>query len=159
MNPRALLADEDAQSEVLGAVLLVAVVVLVVGLIGSAVFGFGARLGAEQPRAEFAFDFNKSSTSSGCAALVSNPQNPPPSAGELNITHDGGSPIDGDQLYIDSTENDTKLGFNETCGIDPVVPGNGTSVLVDSDDTIRILWRSESGDRTIVLEKWSGPDS
>lgn len=156
MNPVALIADEDAQSEVLGAVLLVAVVVLVVGLIGTAVFGFGARLGAEQPRAEFAFDFNKSSNQFGCGDMTTSSTT---RQGELNITHDGGAPIEGDQLFIDSNENDTKLEFEADCGIDPVVPGNSTSIFVDSDDTIRILWKSEAGDRTIVLEKWSGPDS
>lgn len=156
MRVSALFTEEDAQSEVLGAVLLVAVIVMLTAIIGTAVFSFGDRLGQEEPRAEFAFAFNRSASTAGCGDLTADGL---PDTGELNVTHDGGSAVEGSQLAIHSQGSGDSVEFDADCGLSRPTPGSSTSVLVDSDDTVRVVWEGDSGGPTVVLEKWTGPDA
>lgn len=156
MRLSALFTDEDAQSEVLGAILLVAVIIMLVGILGTAVFSFGDRLAQEEPRVEFAFAFNRSASTAGCGDLTGDGA---PDTGELTVTHDGGSAVEGSQLTIHSQASGDSVEFDADCGLSRPTPGSSTSVLVDSDDTVRVVWESESGGPTVVLEKWTGPDA
>lgn len=161
MKLSALFTEEDAQSEVIGVVLIVAVVVFLIGAVATAVFSLAGQMGADQPRADFTFAFNSSSTDHGCdmngGGNLTDDGNP--AMGELNVTHDGGAAIDGTRLTITSRASGSSVEFAADCNVSRVTPGSSASVLVDSDDTVRVVWESESGGSTIVLEKWTAPDS
>lgn len=157
MQLSALWADEDAQSEVLGAILMVGMVVALAGLAATAVFSLDGRFGTDQPRAEFAFAFDESSTAASCSNgdLTADRS---PSWGELTVTHDGGAAIDGTQLTIRSTASGEPAELAADCSKNRLTPGSSASVLVDSDDTVLVVWRSQDGETTVVLDEWTGPD-
>lgn len=74
-------------------------------------------------------------------------------AGELTVTHDGGDNIpEEDDLFV--ATSDTAESW-----VTPVAAGDSKTVEVESDVTVRIVWRSESGDRTSTLAEWVGPDA
>lgn len=153
-----LRADEDAQSEVLGAILMVGVVVALVGLAGTALLSVDDRFGSDQPRAEFAFEFDPSSNQATCSNGTLTDDRAP-RWGELTVTHDGGAAINGTQLAISSQASGSSAELARDCTVNRMVPGSTASVLVDSDDTIRVTWDAGEGGRTIVLEEWTAPDA
>lgn len=154
----ALWADEDAQSEVIGAILMVGLIVGLVGLTATAVLSLDDRFGTDQPRAEFAFEFDPGSTSATCAnGTLTDDQKP--RWGELTLTHDGGAAVNGTQLAISSQANGGSATLAGDCNVNRVTPGSTASVLVDSDDTIRVIWEPDDGGRSIVLEEWTAPDA
>lgn len=158
MQLSALWADEGAQSEVLGAILMVGLIVALVGLAGTAVLSLDDQFGSDQPRAEFAFGFDPGSTTATCAngTLTADRS---PRWGELTVTHDGGAAINGTQLAISSQANGSSAELAQDCNVNRMTPGSSASVLVDSDDTIRVIWDPGEGGRTIVLEEWTAPDA
>ena len=57
MQPKTLLTDEDAVSPVIGAILMVAITVILAAVIASLVLGFGDTASQTTPQASFTFDY------------------------------------------------------------------------------------------------------
>jgi flagellin-like protein len=116
---RSLSSDDRSVSPVVGAVLLLAIVVLLVGATATLVFG----LAGEQdpaPTAKFTFE--------------------PTQAGDrYELTHYSGDRIDGDRLTI--------RGVADPATVDgsALVAGRTVEVLPRAE-TVRIVWRERSGD-------------
>lgn len=157
MRVSELRQDGRGQSEVAGAILMVALVVAVVGLSASALLSVDT-FGSDRPPAEFAFAFDASSTSATCAGgdLTADRS---PRWGELTVTHDGGDGINGTRLAIVSGASGGSVELAGDCGVNRATPGTSVSVLVDSDDTIRVVWTGGESGSTTVLETWTAPDA
>ena len=153
MKLRELFADDDAVSPVIGVILMVAITVILAAVIGTFVLGLGSQVQGTAPSAQFTFSED--------------------SNGNLTITHDGGQPVDVNNLNVtggDLDTNDTSTTTGPTgqysCQHDSWGEDNwetSTSELgagdsctipssnITSDEEIRITWESDSGDSTSVL--------
>jgi flagellin-like protein len=87
MNVRELFTDDSAVSPVIGVILMVAVTVILAAVIGSFVLNLGGSLQQSAPQATFSFDYEQNEDGSDA----------------LEITHDAGDTIEGENLNISST--------------------------------------------------------
>jgi flagellin-like protein len=167
MNLKALLADDEAVSPVIGVILMVAITVILAAVIGTFVLGLGDQVQDTAPQASFNFDFTDNTGS----------------ADELTVTHDGGDSLEAgnlqfvgsDALQIDSDGDDTFAGnaqsvdatadtFGATSSISAgttvdVQPGGAAGDDDLQDETVRVTWAASSGDSSATLGTWEGPDA
>jgi flagellin-like protein len=148
MNFKQLLKDDDAVSPVIGVILMVAITVILAAVIGTFVLGLGDQVQQTAPNAQFSFDYDK------------------PDDGDLTITHDGGSSIDGSQLSVrnggstwDVDNPPANSDFFVSDGSSDITAG--TSMILetsDYDDTqeVRVVWTSDDGGQSSTLATWDG---
>ena len=172
MNVRELFTDDSAVSPVIGVILMVAVTVILAAVIGSFVLNLGGSLQQNAPQATFSFDYEQNEGGSDA----------------LEITHDAGDTIEGENLNVSSTGATDKTTGDDTedayVGTD-VFTGSvtsGTSVTVDnttfktdgefmderggpdekldlSDATVRVVYNSDNGENSATLSTWEAPDA
>ena len=144
MKLRELFADDDAVSPVIGVILMVAITVILAAVIGTFVLGLGTELQNNPPSAQFTFSEEND--------------------GNLTITHDGGQPIDVNNLNV-TGDGDLETGpsdaicqhddwGNVTWSSAEVGAGDSCTVpsgKLDSSEEIRVTWESDSGDSTSTL--------
>ena len=150
MKLHELSADDDAVSPVIGVILMVAITVILAAVIGTFVLGLGSDIQSNPPSAQFTFSED--------------------SSGDLTITHDGGQPVDVNNLNVTGGDLDTntttgtgtkaqsscqhnewgsdawsddELGAGDSCTI--------SSGNITSGEEIRVTWASDSGDSTSTL--------
>jgi flagellin-like protein len=161
-----LLKDDDAVSPVIGVILMVAITVILAAVIGTFVLGLGDQVSNTAPSASFSFDFESSPSQLGDSFGETIGSN-----GLLTITHDGGDKISATQLSVSGGAHaggawaSTPVGASTasmsptyTSG-DDITAGNSLEYAAASDDTVRVVWESSSGDDTATLGKWTGPDA
>ena len=154
-----LLADDDAVSPVIGVILMVAITVILAAVIGTFVLGLGDQVQNNPPQAQFTVEYNESVTTSSAyntnACVNSNDD------GELEVTHDSGKSIVADRLVFrgaDAGEN----RWQDCSGLssdEQVNAGDSAYIEAATDDTVRLVWESESGDNSDTLRRWDGPDA
>jgi flagellin-like protein len=135
MHVRALLADDEAVSPVIGVVLMVAIAVILSATVGVFVLGLGSDLD-RAPQAQFTID-----AADDVAAFDNGG-----SGDVVNLTHDGGDTIDPATLEV-TVAGDT-------------IAGDGSSATGDLDATNSIPWSNPvtAGDTMVVTESSSsGP--
>ena len=158
MQLRRLLADDDAVSEVIGVILMVAITVILAAVIASLVLGIGDQAGNVAPQASFSSDYDASE-------------------GNVTITHDSGDAIVTTELYFRGSnfwkaENN---GFNQTWagyvgdgnasysgksdGQSAVVAGDQAEFSADSNYELRVVWESSEGDSSDTLLQEDGPQA
>jgi len=108
--------------------------------------------GQTAPQVSFAFEYDETDSDQG----------------ELTVTHEGGDSVAASQLELVGS------GFADISGVDQTRPGpwQGSSsddglvragdrvtLGVTSAAEIRIVWRSEDGDRSVTLSMYEGPDA
>jgi flagellin-like protein len=172
MQLKTLLEDDDAVSPVIGVILMVAITVILAAVIGTFVLGLGDQVQETAPSAQFTTDYSEdfNTTADTSDSLV--------------VTHDGGDGVEGSNLNatISGAVVDDGSGPEPTTINSDVFPADsyaaGDSDTIDetvvdqtgggaitgghldlSGATVRIVWTSESGDRTSTLSKWDGPDA
>ena len=156
MRLRKLVQDDDAVSPVIGVILMVAITVILAAVIASFVLGLGSET-QTSPTAKFNFDYTASDD-------------------ELDITHDSGENVLGNELYIRGDAGDcsslscfspgSKWGTagyggptSATIGGDAAVAsGDSLTFTVDSDYDLRVVWQPTEGDTSSTLSSDSGPD-
>ena len=104
------------------------------------------------PQISFAFEYNETDSDQG----------------ELTVTHEGGDSVAASQLDLVGS------GFADVSGVDQTQPGpwqgsssddglvragDSTALGVTTAAEIRIVWRSEDGDRSATLARYEGPDA
>ncbi|WP_411964182.1 type IV pilin [Haloferax sp. YSMS24] len=159
MDFKDLLTDDGAVSPVIGVILMVAITVILAAVIGTFVLGLGDQVGDTAPQASFAFDYNQST------------------GDHLNITHESGDSINSDRLKVSTgvpiygiAEGDDNGAANSRTwsalnGNNTVDVQAGSSVTIEPDgdslhdQTVRIVWTSDSGSTSATLQKWSGPNA
>jgi FlaG/FlaF family flagellin (archaellin) len=138
MDLRGFCADEDAVSSVLGAILMVAVTIILAAIVGTFVLGIGEGLTSETPQVVFDYstDFDESDNSS------------------VTILHAGGDAIDREALEVTvGGQTAWKAGeeidpFEETTPWPKQVTGGDRLRFEDDGSAI------EQGDEVLVI--WTG---
>lgn len=163
MQLKALLADEDAVSPVIGVILMVAITVILAAVIGTFVLGLGDQVSNTTPQVSFTFDFDSSvdgNTGVDCSQLV---QGNDANDGELSITHDGGDQVNEDRLTLRDDDGNSVTDIGTSC--DGIADGSdvsaGTTIKagIDSGDIVRVIWTAQGGGDSGTLGKFSGPDA
>lgn len=152
MNFGPVLRDDDAQSEVIGVILMVAIVVILAAVVGTFVLGVADQAQTTPPQTTFAFEFDDTDTgTSDCGTALG-------SDGALTITHETGESVKAAALSV--TDGSSTYDV-DTCTAVPSDVASGTSWTeqVDSDDTVRVTWESDGGGAAATLVKWTGPDA
>lgn len=128
-------SDRRGQSEVIGAVLLVALAIVVAAAASEFVFGLGIVTGGEQavgPQVVFGTEVDDD--------------------GDLTIEHLGGDAVDNSTITILGSESgpiEYDVGDEWTSGETVTLDSDG----LDEGETIRIVWESpETDDSTVLLE-------
>lgn len=140
--------EERGLSPVVSVLLLIAVVVVVVGAIGSFMFGLqGTALSSGAPQATMSFSWDAN-------------------ADDLTVTHDGGPELTDQnslavQIWVEGQQERTwanasgggEQPFPIQAGDDITLSGT----TVDPGDTVRIVWVGTDGKQTDTLAKFTIP--
>jgi flagellin-like protein len=165
MNIKQLFTDDDAVSPVIGVILMVAITVILAAVIGTFVLGLGDQVQSTSPQASFTFDFTDDTGGT--------------THDRLAITHDGGDAIPPAQLSVVSSDNIGSGESNTTGTYESSVSfaygtysisgdvSAGTTIHVSvatatdqmNDNTIRVVWTSETGENSATLGEWTGPNA
>lgn len=150
MQITALFRDDDAQSEVIGVILMVAIVVILAAVIGTFVLGIGQQTQADTPQVVFSFDFDETDGTNDCTPLGNE--------GGLTITHESGDVLLASQLTV--TDGTSSYDVADCSDVpSDVTAGTSWTEQVDSDDTVRVTWESKNGKTTATVGRWTGPDA
>ncbi|WP_435346339.1 type IV pilin [Haloarchaeobius sp. HRN-SO-5] len=130
MDLKQLFTDDDAVSPVIGVILMVAITVILAAVIGAFVLNIGD---STEQVPQVSWDFQETNSSN-----------------DLEITHNGGPSISGDELSAtgcsvsDPFDKSTyTAGVNETC-----FDGAGS--------TVDIVWTSTSSDQSQIIGTYEG---
>lgn len=140
MKLNELFADDQAVSPVVGVALLIAITVILAAVIGGVVLGLGTG-GAETPQAQLNAEF----TDGNDDGDVDN----------VTITHNGGEPLNADEVVITNGSSDTTLNGDMTAG---------DSIELDASDfggaegdevsEITVLWEDPESDSESVIAEF-----
>lgn len=160
MQGHLLRGDDEAVSEVIGVILMVAVTVVLAAVIATFVLGLGEQVSQAAPQASFSFDYDED----GGVGTGEDDFGTPVSGngdGNLTITHEGGATLAASTLAVTGSSQ----SGGDWDGADPYGPdseiraGDGLVVRIDSDDTVRVAWTAPNGDESALLAEFSGPDA
>lgn len=148
-------SDQRAVTPVIGIILLVALAVILGAIIGTFGLSLADTVRDHAPNTQFGFNFDSATSGKPCGlAGVGD-------TGKLEIEHETGDQIDEARLTLVDEDGNT-AGWNDCASI-PVTDissGDKTIPEIDTDDTIKILWKSENkGGNTAVLATYEGPDA
>lgn len=150
---------ERAVSEVIGVILMVAIVVVMAAAVGTFVFGLEIFGFQTVPQAQFTVEFNEDATAVPVGdCTVSGDKNVAASNGVLNITHTGGQSIDVDSLSIVGAAASPKP-WEECSSLsaeDEVSNRDSAHIAASSDDVVRLVWESQDAETSKTLVKWNG---
>jgi len=150
MDIKKLLQDDDAVSPVIGVILMVAITVILAAVIASFVLGLGDQAQNEQPTAGFDFEYDSSvsfTNGDGDGSLDNEDDE-----NKLDIKHESGDSISDARLTVKDDDGNSVSPFSGE-----VSAGTSVSVQIGNDDTIRVVWTSESGDTTSTLSTYEAP--
>ena len=135
MKLNELFTDDDAVSPVIGVILMVAITVILAAVIGTFVLGLGNQVQSTTPQTQFTFDEDSSNN-------------------EITITHDGGDPVDENNVEIvDSNDNGgtTSPDFSGGTEITAGSSFTDTGYTDGTSGTVRVTWQSDDGSQTGTL--------
>jgi flagellin-like protein len=140
MNFKQFFTEDRAVSPVIGVILMVAITVILAAVIGTFVLGLGDQVSETAPQAQFTFDYDSS-------------------AYDLTATHDGGDPIEANNLVAVGDINSSQAASEvEDDGTVNVAMSAGTSVVIEtnavSDPTVRLTWQSANSDKTATIARF-----
>jgi flagellin-like protein len=165
MNISSLIKNDDAVSPVIGVILMVAITVILAAVIGTFVLGLGDQVQSTSPQASFTFDFEDGSpdeltvTHDGGDALVAGNI---AFAGDDNLDLDtnGDGTFQGDAQRIDATADSFSAPSSISAGTTMIIRAGGGAGDTDLDDeSVSVVWSSESGDSSATLGSWDGPNA
>jgi flagellin-like protein len=169
MQVRALLREDDAVSPVIGVILMVAITVILAAVIASFVLGLGDQADRTTPQASFSWTLNDDTYN-------------------LTVTHEGGDAIKEKEMFFrgeglnDTFEpSGTPASSNSDCPGDvdmcaalgewpgetstevddksAVAAGDSTTLHVDYDYELRLVFQTSAGDKSATLAQDAGPDA
>lgn len=138
MEFKALLADEDAVSPVIGVILMVAITVILAAVIGAFVLGLGDQVDSTAPNAQLEFDGEPDD--------------------DLEVVHNGGDGLVQEEI---SMAGDADAGDCDDWASDgETITAGDTCDLpdVDSGDSVSVIWESEGGN-SATLATWEDDDA
>ena len=155
MELRVFVDDGDAVSPVIGVILMVAITVILAAVIATFVLGLADSLSNTAPQATFSFDYDQSAGNGGDDDFSSTGT----SDGTLTVIHNGGDPIEAGNLRAIGgvAEVNVEDAFGSTSS--KLTAGSSFDYNTDTDDTVRIVYSTESGDSSATLGRWDGPEA
>lgn len=142
--------DDRAVSNVVGVVLVVAIVVILAAVVGNLVLGFGGSMGTPAPQ----FTVETHYQADGAGNDAGRPY--------LNVTHTGGDTVDGTKLFVvDSDGNDVAwadvwTGGQEIQATEYVhIDGHGSDSALNAaceGETYQLIYRPDPETSHIVQE-------
>lgn len=132
--------SDRAVSPVIGVILMVAITVILAAVIGTFVLGLGDNIGNSAPQAQF--NYNYADAGSGNKWV--------------NITHQGGDPINNETLSITvggadyTTANDVQGTWDDRTTAGDTININ---ISAKSGDKVQIIWTSEDGQTSSVISE------
>lgn len=150
-------ASERAVTPVIGIILMVAIAVILATVIGTFAFNLYDKTQDFAPSTRFTFKFDSTANGESCGLK----DDGGPNQGELKIIHESGEKINEEQLtVIDDEGNEASWNACTLTPVSELTAGSTANPDIDSDDTIRLVWKSENkADDTVVLAKFKGPDA
>jgi FlaG/FlaF family flagellin (archaellin) len=159
MQLKQLLYGEDAVSPVVSVVLMIAIVVIIGATAGTLVFSVSERLEGTAPQASFEFYFQQEpepqSDDFGINASTDT------SAGLLTIRHTGGDSAAASQVRVvggsygsGTWSNASQASFAPS---EMISSGDELAMWIDEDDSLSLVWVSESGDKSARIGSYPGP--
>ena len=148
MQLKQLFEDDGAVSPVIGVILMVAITVILAAVIGTFVLGLGNDLQQNSPTASFSMDFN--------------------SSGVL-VTHEGGDTIkkknilkitgsSGSVTWSSQGSNAVSAGDSKPyCAAGGSPSGSGCTGSWGADETVRVVWESQTGENSATLSEQQAP--
>lgn len=160
-STRTLVDDETAVSAVIGVLLMVAVTVVLAGIASTFVFGL-TDTSDPPPSATFSAEYDSRADPTGSGPANCNTGSD--SDGVLELKHVDGDSFDAGQVTIsgiDGSESEswTDCGSNIVASNGTVDAGDRVRIAVSREDTIRVTWRSEDGEKSTTLHRWDSPYS
>jgi flagellin-like protein len=147
--------DEGAVSPVIGVILVVAITVILAAVVGTYALGLGSQVDDAAPQVRFAFDY----TAGGTGTANCDVSGTESADGVLEITHDSGSEVPIERLGLVSSTGDGRVDDFSNCYSSPpsdVAAGSTSTVSVDADATVRVVWTSTGREpTTATLDSWS----
>ena len=142
MSTRKLSVDDSAVSPVIGVILMVAITVILAAVIGTFVLGLGDTLGSSAPQAQFDFEYADG----------------PEDGTWVNITHQGGAPVQnstldiviGDSSAYTTGDHAVEVPFNAR-----ITAGNRTAINASTSigEKVQIVWTSEDGSKSAIISE------
>ena len=142
MQLKQLLTDDDAVSPVIGVILMVAITVILAAVIAAFVLGLGDT-NDPAPNVSFDYDYNESNTS-------------------LDVTVTSGDEFSSDRVFFRGDSDNSSSTWTTVSGTSVVDVTAGDTVQVtgvEPEDTVRIVFESQSGDTSSEIGKFEGPDA
>ncbi|WP_135536354.1 type IV pilin [Halostella pelagica] len=146
MDLKELFTDDDAVSPVIGVILMVAITVILAAVIGAFVLDLGGNT-QETPQASFNFD-----QSSGPSVTISHESGDSLQEGNIDVTVEGEQAQDGTGSAV--WDGSGEIAAGDAVTVENRDDGTGTSTGIASDETIRIIWGSDSGDSSSTLQEY-----
>jgi flagellin-like protein len=164
MNLHELFTDDQAVSQVVGVILMVAITVLLAATAASFFLGITESDQTTAPQVAITFDFES----------TDEPRD------ALEITHESGTTVDATELDVAiqdaatpttvvdrrftwkelsrGSPDEVAAGMSATVNRSSIDPSGSYSKLSLKGASVRVVWGQPSGTRTFVLAKWQGPD-
>ncbi|PSQ25991.1 type IV pilin [Halobacteriales archaeon QS_9_68_17] len=162
MNIKNLFKDDDAVSPVIGVILMVAITVILAAVIGAFVLDLG---GNTQSTPQTSFDFNQGTDSpssgnfstSGPTVTIAHESGDSLQESNIDVTVEGNQALNNSDQTVSGTTGQIWSGSGELkAGSSNTVYGyhDGSMTRISSGETIRVIWTSESGDSSSVLQDY-----
>jgi flagellin-like protein len=135
MQLKQLFTDDDAVSPVIGVILMVAITVILAAVIGAFVLDIG---GSQEKVPQASWDISQDGS-------------------DLEIVHDGGDSISADNLEVSWDSTSYTTGDAEFTPSSGDTVDAGTELFSTSsygDETVQVVWNSDSGDSSQVLRSY-----
>jgi len=157
MHVRELLNDDEAVSPVIGVILMVAITVILAAVIATFVLGLGDQISNTAPQASFSFDYEEGASAPADSNLQLDADTNP-AVGNLTIRHSSGQTIEDSNIRIVANPGGNVDGADTTFDTQ-ISAGSSTTVYVDSDAEVNVVWQSSDGGDSATLGQWTGPDA
>lgn len=164
--PQGTNQDGTGQTELLGLLLLVAVTVFLVAIIATYVFGLGDGAEPDPPESNFSIGVEEDVEPERTDSFGTRGTNYDVL---LRVTHVDGDAVPAERLWIRGPTSfdqarswaDTVQGIGEPA-YEPgssIDTGDAVTVWVRRNDTVRVTWTADTGNRSETLHVWRGVDN
>lgn len=158
-------SERDGRVQLVGLLLLVVVTLLLVAVIATFVFGLGGGDRETTPNTNFSVSLQQDVPDNRTDSFGSNGTG---FDAVLQVTHTQGEAVPAEQLWIRGASSidqprswaDTNVTTNYSTFEPGTTVGTGDSVTVwvDTNDTVRVTWTSQTGNESGTLHVWRGEE-
>jgi flagellin-like protein len=152
MNLKQLLHDDDAVSPVIGVILMVAITVILAAVIGTFVLGLGQNVQKSSPTASISFDQSGDVSNSDAEVTISHDGGDPLNKDNIDIIVNGSNPDPGNavKFWANNATEDKKITAGETI----TVADSDTGDKLGPGATVKVVWTADGGESSNVLAEY-----